>query len=75
MSFQGPLPDRGEFSIHNIPFGVVSSPKGQPYCASRIGDFILDLRRFAQYGHLKQVTISGTKIDFVSVFSKVGNNE
>ncbi|KEF59114.1 uncharacterized protein A1O9_03958 [Exophiala aquamarina CBS 119918] len=71
MSFQGPLPDRGEFSIHNIQFGVISTPHGQPRRATTVGDFVLDLQRFAQHGYLKQVAISGTEVDLASVFSKV----
>jgi len=31
------------FPIHNIPFGVFEYKKNNPHCATRIGDYVIDL--------------------------------
>ncbi|KAG0004425.1 hypothetical protein BGZ80_007969 [Entomortierella chlamydospora] len=50
MSFIETKPD-SDFSIHNIPFGIISTPQNPaPRVASRIGDFAIDLSALAQAG-------------------------
>ncbi len=44
-----PVPADSDFPIHNIPFGVVSY-QGQTHCASRIGDFVIDLALLGEDG-------------------------
>ena len=41
-------PDKnGDFSIHNLPFGVFSDSDAQPRVGVRIGDSVLDMRALA----------------------------
>jgi len=72
MKSQQQIPERGAFSIHNIPFGVFSTGDGKRRCASRIGDYVLDLQKFASEGHLaaveKQINSS-----FEAIFSQVSS--
>ena len=72
MKSQLPIPQRGAFSIHNIPFGVFSAGDGKRHCASRIGEYVLDLQKFASEGHLAEVE---KQIDssFEAIFSQVGS--
>ncbi|KAF8984046.1 hypothetical protein BGZ46_008967 [Entomortierella lignicola] len=50
MSFIETKPD-SDFSIHNIPFGIISTPHdATPRVATRIGDFAVDLSALAQAG-------------------------
>jgi fumarylacetoacetase len=37
------IPKDSDFSLYNIPFGIVSRPNGEPRPATAIGDFALDL--------------------------------
>jgi len=72
MKSQQPIPERGAFSIHNIPFGVFSIGDGKRRCATRIGDYVLDLQKFVSEGHLagveKQINSS-----FEAIFSQVSS--
>ncbi|TFB07283.1 Fumarylacetoacetase [Trichoderma ghanense] len=49
-------PDRnGDFSIHNLPFGIFSDGgSSQPRAGTRIGDFVLDLAALAGDAQVKQ---------------------
>ncbi|KAJ3052641.1 hypothetical protein HK097_005918 [Rhizophlyctis rosea] len=45
------VPDSSDFSFHNIPFGVVSiENSSQPFPASAIGEFVINLRELAVAG-------------------------
>lgn len=44
------IPENSDFSIHNIPFGIFSTPNGPPRVGVAVGDHILDLAALAQYG-------------------------
>ena len=51
------LPANTDFTIHNIPFGVFHLSTEGPEkarCASRVGDFIVDLAALEKDGHLSQ---------------------
>lgn len=51
------VPENSDFSIHNIPFGVfhlTGEDASTARCASRIGDFVIDLAALEADGHLKQ---------------------
>jgi len=57
---------KGPFSIHNIPFGVIStSDNDTPRCATAIGDYVLDLVKYTQSADLKDIDID------ISVFANV----
>ncbi|KAH7133861.1 hypothetical protein EDB81DRAFT_727357, partial [Dactylonectria macrodidyma] len=60
------------FSIHNIPFGVISTAKdATPRCAVAVGDFAIDLVKFAKAGRLDHVGLQPSASD---VFSKPSLN-
>lgn len=40
-----------DFPIQNIPFGVIRNKNGQIRCATRIGDYAIDLHEVAAFGH------------------------
>lgn len=49
------IPESTDFTIHNIPFGVFhlkSESPSKARCASRIGDFVIDLAALEADGHL-----------------------
>lgn len=48
---------KSHFSIHNIPFGIISTPaNSQPRAAIAIGDYVLDLHAFAQGNGFAQLS-------------------
>jgi len=56
---------KGPFSIQNIPFGVIStSDDSTPRCATAIGNYAVDLVKYARSADLR-----GIQID-ASVFTK-----
>ncbi|MEL7120320.1 MAG: fumarylacetoacetase [Bacteroidota bacterium] len=44
------IPANSDFSIHNLPFGIFSTPNTAPRAGVAIGDFILDLSVVAELG-------------------------
>ncbi|TDZ18078.1 Fumarylacetoacetase [Colletotrichum orbiculare MAFF 240422] len=63
------IPPRSHFSLHNIPFGVISSkgnPKNRP--AIEIGDHVLDLKEFTSRGGFSKA--DGVQPDQLSAFSQ-----
>ncbi|KAF9350368.1 hypothetical protein BGX34_001262 [Mortierella sp. NVP85] len=56
-----------DFSIHNIPFGIISTAGTSPRVATRIGDHVVDLSVLAQAGLF--ASIDGLK-DAHNVFSQ-----
>ncbi|PNP37405.1 hypothetical protein TGAMA5MH_10704 [Trichoderma gamsii] len=49
-----PLDRNGDFSIHNLPFGIFSEGSSQPRAGARIGDFVIDLKALATDEQAKQ---------------------
>ena len=45
-----PVPDHSDFSIHNLPFGIFSTPDRTPRVGIAIGEHIIDLADLAQSG-------------------------
>lgn len=57
---------KGPFSLQNIPFGVIStSDDSTPRCATAIGDYAVDLVKYARSAELKDIQLD------VSVFANV----
>eukprot|EP00762_Andalucia_godoyi_P008689 ANDGO_00456.mRNA.1 Fumarylacetoacetase len=53
------------FSVHNIPFGVFSAPLrgvNEPVCATRIGDFVVDLAQLATSGFFDSAPTFGFSV-------------
>ena len=42
------IPENSDFSIHNIPFGIFSTPDRSPRAGIAIGEHILDLAAVAE---------------------------
>src|SRR5690606_20155321 len=42
------IPENSDFSIHNIPFGIFSTPDRTPRVGVAVGDHLLDLVELAQ---------------------------
>lgn len=64
-----------DFSLANIPFGIVTTPDGgPPHAATAIGDYILDLKILAEQPDFATVFTS-LKGDHEHVFSKPTLNE
>ncbi|TEA15490.1 Fumarylacetoacetase [Colletotrichum sidae] len=54
MSSKIDIPPNSPFTIHNIPFGVISTKEnGKPRCAIAIGSYALDLTAYAKEGRLE----------------------
>ncbi|KAL7810008.1 Fumarylacetoacetase [Trichoderma aethiopicum] len=68
-----PLDRNGDFSIHNLPFGIFSDGgSSQPRAGTRIGDFVLDLSSLAGDAQVKQQL--GSFSDLEGVFSQTSLN-
>ncbi len=46
------VPENSDFSIQNIPFGIILTPNNEKHVATRIGDTIIDLFQLARFGYL-----------------------
>ncbi|KAF6842598.1 fumarylacetoacetase [Colletotrichum musicola] len=64
-----PIPPRSHFSLHNLPFGVISSNDNQRHRpAVAVGDHVLDLKAFTTGGGFRK--ISNLSEQNLSVFSQ-----
>lgn len=67
------VPENSDFSIQNIPFGIMSIGTGSKRIATRIGDKVVDLAALAQKGYFEGVDIdpaifsSSTLNDFMEL--------
>ncbi|MBN1338526.1 MAG: fumarylacetoacetase [Bacteroidales bacterium] len=52
------IPANSEFSMLNIPFGVIRNKFGKVRCATRIGDFAIDLNALADYSYFDDLDLS-----------------
>jgi fumarylacetoacetase len=64
------VPVGNDFPIQNIPFGVIRKQNGKVRCATRIGNYAIDLFALAKFGYLDGLGISRLK-----VFKKESLNE
>ena len=63
------VPDNSDFTIHNLPFGIFSTPEKSKRIGVAIGEQILDLHAVAEVGHFDEIG------DFREVFEKEFLNE
>lgn len=68
------VPEGSDFPIQNIPFGVIKKSNGKVRCASRIGNYTIDLFAMAKLGYFdgllgvkKKVFRQETLNDFVAL--------
>lgn len=57
------LPENTDFSIHNIPFGIVQSESKSPRVASRLGDYAIDLLALYNLGLLEGLKIERSDLE------------
>lgn len=63
------IPKESPFSIHNIPFGIISTSDNQtPRCAAAIGDYAIDLAKLAEASCLDHL---GLEPSAQEMFNKV----
>jgi fumarylacetoacetase len=58
-----------DFPIQNIPFGVVRKKNGLERCASRIGNYIIDLHELAHHGYFDELGIHDLQVFSKSVLN------
>jgi len=51
-----------DFPIQNIPFGVIKDKNGKIRCASRIGNYVIDLYELASLGYFDDVGINDLRV-------------
>ncbi|MCF8378158.1 MAG: fumarylacetoacetase [Bacteroidales bacterium] len=51
-----------DFPIQNIPFGVVELKNGKTRCASRIGNYVIDLYAISSYGYFDNLGIDDLRV-------------
>jgi fumarylacetoacetase len=63
-----------DFPIQNIPFGVFRKKNGKERCATRIGNYVIDLHEIASFGYFDETGISDLRVfnkptlnDFISL--------
>ncbi|CRG92085.1 fumarylacetoacetase [Talaromyces islandicus] len=60
------VPVGSPFTIHNIPFGVISTQGNpKPRCATAIGDYAIDLAIYAQHGFLSD-SVGSSAVELLS---------
>ena len=66
------IPINSDFSIQNIPFGVVKNNNGSVFVATRIGDTVIDLYKIAQLEHFNGVDAEVFNSDKLNEFMLLG---
>jgi fumarylacetoacetase len=60
------VPVGSPFTIHNIPFGVISTQENpKPRCATAIGDYAIDLAIYARHGFLSN-SVGSSAVEVLS---------
>lgn len=50
------VPEQSDFSIHNLPYGIFSTIEGGYRVGMAIGNYIVDLKALAEFGHFKDLS-------------------
>jgi len=84
MSYKNPgstkswltIPESSDFSIYNIPFGIIDNANLSPRVASRIGDYAIDLLELSRSGLLNETGFSTQDFDnnFLNTMMKHGKS-
>ena len=71
------IPENSDFTIHNIPFGIFSTPSTEPRIGIAIGDQVLDLVMVNRLGVFKQINIDEGifKNKYLNSFIALGKNK
>jgi len=68
--------ENSDFPIQNIPFGVIKLESGKIRCATRIGDYAVDLYALAKLGYFDELKIPNIKVfkkPYLNDFIDLGN--
>lgn len=57
------VPSNSDFPIQNLPFGIIQSEELTPRVASRIGDFVIDLKSLFILGYLENLVFQSEDFD------------
>ena len=66
-----PVLDKLPFTLHCLPYGIISTADSEPRCAVAIGDHAIDLLEYAHSGRLESVSEAYGDIEFDHVFGQV----
>lgn len=61
------VPENSDFPIQNLPFGIVSADELTPRVASRIGDFVIDLKTLYVLGYMENLPFELCDFDTTSL--------
>lgn len=56
------VPEGNDFPIQNIPFGVIELRDGKNRCATRIGNYVIDLYALASLGYLDNLGVDDLRV-------------
>ncbi len=56
------IPKNSDFPVQNIPFGVIKNNDGNISCATRIGDYAIDLSALAHLGYFKNTGVNDNEV-------------
>ena len=63
------IPEGSDFPIQNIPFGVFSINGKDARCASRIGNYVIDLAAMTELGYFDDLQLKDPSVFFESVLN------
>lgn len=68
------VPQNSDFPIQNLPFGIIKNEQLSPRVASRIGDFVIDLKTLFVLGYLENLPVELSDFDseFLNKLMKKG---
>lgn len=66
-----PILNSPPFTIHNLAYGVISTPNTPPRCAVAIGDHAVDLTKYTREGRLMGVSKDFPDVELDTVFNQV----
>lgn len=71
-----PTPENTDFSLQNLPFGIIKNNQLSPRVASRIGDFAIDLKTLFEQGYLENLPFELADFDaeFLNRLMKKGKS-
>lgn len=63
------IPENSDFPIQNIPFGVFNLPGKDAHCASRIGNYVVDLAAMTELGYFDDLQLKDLSVFYESVLN------
>lgn len=66
-----PALNKPPFTIHSLPYGVISTTNTLPRCAVAIGDHAVDLTKYTREGRLMSVSKDFPNVELDTLFNQV----